>query len=522
MIENSVVKEALTSTAILMSFALSCGGPRADTEKSVAVIAIGNDPGHFNPGITTAAHVHAVADSLFNGLVGLDDELNPVPDLATRWEIEDDGRTYVFHLAEGVRWHDGEPFDSEDVRFTFERILLQFHSRTRAGLAGNLQAIETPDDGTVVFRFAEPYAPLLQRLDVTEAPILPAHVFGDGNVERHPANLSPIGTGPFRLTSHRRDDRIVLTKNERYFKPGLPVLDELVFRVIPDESTQLFALRNGEVDYVGSVRPSDADRLRDADDGRFTVVGTTSGPGGSNCMMTWIFNLERSPLSDVRIRNALAHAIDREQIVERVLFGEGYVATAPFSRGLSWAHAAGTLDAYDFDPEEAEAIFRDAGWRDRALDIVHFPTFIKYGEILQQQLERVGVALEIRALDRAAAVEAIYTERDFDTALVSYCHGLDPDIGVRRMYDSASIGPVPFSNGASYHNSEVDELFRQAARRPDRDERRALYRRIQEIVSEELPYWWLVETRNLTAYRSDFRDFAPWSGQFAERARRAP
>ncbi|HXV65216.1 MAG TPA: ABC transporter substrate-binding protein [Vicinamibacteria bacterium] len=511
------MKAVVTAVCLLV---VACSSQRKPGERRVAVIAVGNDPGHFNPGITTAAHVHAVADSLFNGLVALDEERNPLPDLATRWEIKDEARTYVFHLASGVRWHDGAPFGSKDVAFTFEHVLLRFHSRTRAGLAGNLESIDTPDDRTVIFRFAEPYAPLLQRLDVTEAPILPAHRYADGDVERHPANLAPVGTGPFRFSSHQPDDRIVLVRNDDYFKPGLPRLDELVFRIIPDESTQLLALRNGEVDYVGSVRPSDVKRLR-ASLGGFTVVGAASGPGGSNCVMTWIFNLERRPLDDVRVRHAFAHAIDRGQIVERVLFGEGDVPSAPIARGIPWAQAEGMLQRYDLDPARAEGLFREAGWHERSIDIVLFPTFIKYGEILQQQLAEVGVTLEIRALDRAAAVETVYTDRDFDTALVSYCQGVDPDIGVRRLYDSSSIGPVPFSNAAAYRNAEVDALFERAAKRQDRAERGALYHRVQEIVSEDLPYWWLVETRNLTAYRSAFRDFAPWSGQFAERARSA-
>ena len=498
---------------ILIGLVSACAPP--PSERGVAVVAIGNDPGHFNPAITTAAHVHAVADSIYNGLVGLDEDLDPVPDLATSWEVRDGGRTYVFHLAPDVRWHDGKPFTSRDVAFTFEQVLLRFHSRTRAGLETALESIETPDDTTVVFRFAAPYAALLFRLDVTEAPILPAHVYGRGDIERHPANLAPVGTGPFRLASHRPDDRIVLVRNEQYFKPGLPHLDELVFRIIPDANTGLMALERGEVDYVSGVRPKDAARLRDS--GAFTLVSTTRGPGGGNCMMTWIFNLERPPLDDRRVREGLVRAIDREQIVERVLFGEARVPDAPFSSGIAWAHANDTLAAYEHDPVRARELLE--GRIDRPLDIVHFPTFIKYGEILRQQLARAGVELEVRALDRPAAVETIYVRRDFDTALISYCHGADPDIGIRRMYDSASIGPVPFSNAAAYRNPEVDRLFEEAARRFEREARRGLYRRIQEIVASDLPYFGLAETHSLTAYRSSFRDFAPWSGQFAERVR---
>lgn len=496
-----------------------CTAERVPDSERIAVVAIATDPGHFNPGITTAAHIHAVADSLFNGLVALDRELRPQPDLATHWEVEDGGSRYVFHLAQNVRWHDGEPFTSEDVAFTFENVLLRYHSRTRAGLEGVLEAIDTPDEHTVVFRFHAPYAPFLSRLDVTEAPILPAHVFREGELDRHPANLEPIGTGPFRLIRYRRDDVVELERNPAYFKPGLPKLDRLVFRVIPDANTRILALERGEVDYVSSVRASDAPRLRASS--AISVIATTSGPGGGNCILTWIFNLEHPALSSRDVREGLVRAIDRRELLEKVLFGEGRVPAAPFSSGIGWARADGVLDEYDVDPLRATRLLDAHEPRLRQLDVVHFPSFLKYGELMREQLARVGIELEVRALDRAATVESIYVRRDFDTAIVSYCNGVDPEIGIRRMYDSTDIAPVPFSNGAAYRNPEVDRLFELASVAPERSERSLLYREIQERVASDLPYWWLVETTGLTAYRSQFVDFAPWSGQFAERATRS-
>ncbi|MYJ82349.1 MAG: hypothetical protein F4046_11165, partial [Acidimicrobiaceae bacterium] len=173
------------------------------------VIALSDDPGHFNPGITTGFNVHAVTGSMFNGLVELDDNANPHPDLAESWEVSDDSTTYTFHLAEGVRWHDGEPMTSADVKFTFENILLNYHSRTRGGLSSILDSIDTPDDTTVVFNFTQPYAALLQRLNSTEAPILPKHIYeGVDDVQTADANLTPVGTGPFKLESYDIDNEI--------------------------------------------------------------------------------------------------------------------------------------------------------------------------------------------------------------------------------------------------------------------------------------------------------------------------
>ncbi|MCL6552077.1 MAG: hypothetical protein K6W08_02995 [Firmicutes bacterium] len=197
------------------------------------VIRAAADPGTLNGAITTASPAHTVADSIFNGLVQLDARLQPVPDLAERWTVAPDGRTYTFTLARGVRWHDGRPLTSADVKFTYEHVLLKYHARTRAGLEDVLDAVDTPDPHTVVFRFKRPFGALLQRADVTEAPILPRHVYQGADVLQHPANAAPVGTGPFRFKEWQRGAQVTLVKNEAYFKRGVPMVDPLVFRVLP-------------------------------------------------------------------------------------------------------------------------------------------------------------------------------------------------------------------------------------------------------------------------------------------------
>jgi peptide/nickel transport system substrate-binding protein len=506
-----------------LALAASAG---AQQSSGTVVTAVSSDPGHFNPGITTGYDVHVVADSMFNGLVALDEELNPVPDLATSWTVSDDSTVYTFALAD-ARWHDGEPFTSEDVKFTFENVLFKYHSRTKAGLGSVVEAIETPDPRTVVFRMKEPYGPLLQRLDVTEAPILPKHVFDTGgDPNDHPANLQPVGTGPFRLAEYRPDDTITLERNPDYFKDGLPQLEKLIFRVIPDDTTQLLALESGELDYLNRIPLADVERLEAK--GGFTVVATQTGPGGGNCIMTLSFNLDRPLLQKPEVRQAVAQAIDRQRIVDQVLFGWGEVAAAPISSAIGWAHWPPALEAYGYDPAKAEALLDAAGAArsgDAArfqIDMVHFPTFNKYAEVMKQDLARVGINLVSRPLDRSATVDAIFTQRDFDTGLISYCNGTDPDIGVKRMYVSSNIGPIPFSNAAGYRNQRVDELFDAAGKTSVREDRRAAYREVQEILGQDLPYWWLVETTFVSGYKEGLEGFRSWTGQFAEHARYKP
>lgn len=486
------------------------------------VVAVGEDPGQFNPGITTSFGPHSVADSIYNGLVQLDINANPVPDLAESWEISDDATTYTFNLVEGVTWHDGEPFTSADVKFTFEEILLNYHSRTKAGLETALAGIDTPDDLTVVFRFNEPYAPLLQRLNVTEAPILPQHIYeGVEDPTQAEANLMPVGTGPFMFDAYTPGTEVRLVRNENYFKEGLPLLDAIVFRVIPDASTQIAALEAGEVDYVWRVPGPNAALIEASPDTE--IVSVPSGPGGGFCIMTMTFNLDREVFEDVRVRQAFAYAIDRQQILEQVIFNQGNVAEAPISSKIAWAHLDGGPE-YPYDPEQARTLLDEAGYPAGddgtrfTVDFVHFPNFSKYGEVMREQLAEVGIDLELRPLERDASIEAIFNERDFDTNIISYCNNTDPEIGVRRMYVSTNIGPIPFSNGANYVNPTIDELFEEASSTADRDARAEAYYEIQRILLEELPYWWLVETDFSVGVRAACHDFRAWSGQFAETA----
>ena len=518
--------EPTTTTAAATTATDEATGEEEDAqgEESAAggtlVVALTEDPGHFNPGITTGFNVHVVTGSIFNGLVELDDNANPQPDLAQSWEVSEDGTTYTFALAEGVQWHDGEPFTSADVKFTFENVLLEFHSRTKSGLSEILTSIETPDDTTVVFTFSQPYAALLQRLNSTEAPILPQHIYeGVEDVQTAEANLTPVGTGPFILEGYDIDDEITLVRNDNYFKDGLPLLDRVVYRIIPDANTQLLALEQGEVDYIWRVPGSEIERLQSDDS--IALYRVNSGPGGGFCIPTLTFNLDREIFSDIRVREAIAHAIDRDQILTQAIFGQGKVATGPINSQMAFAYTD-EVTAYTRDVEVANALLDEAGFVSDGtrftIDLLLFPSFSKYGEIIRENLGEVGIEVEVTPLDRAAFLPQVFEQRDFDMNVISYCNNSDPSIGVSRMYISTNIGNIPFSNGAGYVNPTIDELFTQGASTTDPAARADVYGEIQQILTEELPYWWLVETQFTAGANSAVEGLAPYSGHFAEAA----
>lgn len=513
----------------------SCAPPQGDRSGTL-VVALTSDPGHLNPAITTGGGVHTAADLLYDGLVDLDEEQRPIPALAERWEVEEGGARYRFHLRPGVTWHDGTPFTAADVKFTFDSILLRFHARTRASLGRALTAITTPDSLTVEFRFRHPYAPLLQQLNVVEAPIVPRHVYRGIDPLTAPANRAPVGTGPYRFEAYVPDAEIRYEANPDYFG-GTPAVPRVVLRVIPDEGLQVVALEAGEVDWLFGVPGPDRARLQ-----RNPAIGfleTGLNPGGSNCVTTLAFNLDRSLFHDVRVRRAIGHAIDRAQILERVLFGQGRVATAPITSGIPFAHAA-DVAVPAHDTAAANRLLDEAGWprgpegirvaqgafglpdgTRLAIQFLHFPSFAAYADLLRAQLRLVGIDLVLVPSEPAVFVDAVFRARNFDMGIISYCQGTDPEIGARRMYVSEMIAPVPFSNAAGYRNPEMDSLWNAAQQTLDVETRRRTYRRIQEIAIHDMPYVWLVETRATRAYRLRCRGFTS-AAHFAARARCNP
>ena len=501
-----------------------CGrGPAARRVEPVTlVVSLNGDPGALNPAVTTSGNTHPVTDQIFNGLVGLDEKLSPVPELAERWTIEDEGRAYRFALRRGVTWHDGAPFTAADVKFTFEQALLKYHSRTRAALQDLVDRIDTPDDHTVVFQLRRAYSPLLQRLDVVEASIIPKHLYAGQDLLTGDATRRPIGTGPFRFVSYAPADRVVLERNPSYFRKGLPGVDRLVFRIVPTAGTAVAALEKGEIDYVGGVAGPEVERLRQTRG--IAVVSGTGGSGGSVCEDVLIPNLSRRPLDDVRVRRAITMAIDRQFIVARVYFGQGRPATGPISHLLAWAYTP-DVRQYPHDVAAATRLLDEAGLKPgrngerMAITFTHASTAQRLGQTLREQLKAVGITLNLQTMDFNAAVDQVFVKKNFDLGMASFCNGADPDIGVRRVYVSSNIGPFPFSNGAGYRNPRVDALFDEASQFQDRAERRARYVEIQKILAEDLPYFWLIDSEGLRAYRTAFTGFRLWTGAFVETVR---
>lgn len=494
----SLVAAALALTACASDDGASSppsSAPEGPQRGGTMVISASSDPGQFNMGITTSGGVRRVAGPIFNGLTYLSEDLEAQPDLATDWNTPDDGETWTFNLVENATWHDGEPFTSADVKYTWEEVLLKFHPKTR-GLADIVESIETPDPYTVTFNLSEPYAPFPLRTGVIAAPILPKHLYEGTDPRENPANQDPIGTGPFKLVEKVQGSRVVLERNDDYFKEGLPYLDGVVYSIVPGDTQAALALEQGEIDYIPNVDKAPIERLESLEEVALER-NISNGNGALNCINIMTFNTRVAGLDSAEARRGIAHAIDRERRIEQLDFGYGELAVGPISRNFSWA-VDPNADVYDYDPERARELLDAAGFAPDE-DGVRFSLDLiasgegRSAELVKEDLAAVGIEVNVQLVDGPAANNAIFVSHEADLGFWGTCNAADPDIGVPPLYICDNIVDLVGANTSGYCNPEVDELFSKARSTTDQGERGEYYQQIQAIMLEDVPYLWLSE-----------------------------
>jgi len=475
------------------------------------LVVAGGDPGPINPAITSSGMTHPVTGQIFNGLVRLDRKFEPQPDLAINWNVSQDQRTYTFNLDPDARWHDGRRVTSADVKYTYERVLVKFHPRTRVALGPILESISTPTSRRVVFRLKRPYAPFLRLVNEDNGAVLPRHIFKGTDPRTNPANQRPVGSGPFRFESSVPGQELTLRRNRDYFKDGRPYLDRITFRFLSGPA-EVGAFEAGNVHLI-SPPFSEVKRLEQ--DPRFQV--TEQGREGFSRVIRLIPNHRRRPFDDVRVRQAMTHALDRETLSRTVFGGLFEPATGPFSRGLD-PYYSYDVPKYPYDPARARALLDQAGLTPDAngvrlrSEFIFDPSFRRQAQFIQKDYADVGIVLELKEMSFSDWVRKLYIEWDFDLGYSNITDPPDPDIGVKRVHTCANIVKVPFANGSGYCNPRVDALFNRAATLREEfpqkfSERGRLYREIQRILAEEQPHIFLVDGEGPYAYNAAFTGF---------------
>jgi peptide/nickel transport system substrate-binding protein len=465
--------------ALALIFALlSCSNkPDANT----LVMLIESSPTNLDPRIGVDAQSERIDNLIFDDLLSRGDNLDVAPGLAERWEIPDPS-TYVFHLHQGVKFHDGRSLTSRDVKWTFDSLLTGKIRSPKTAAYRNVDHIETPDDFTVIFRMKEPDAALLWNLSDGAIGIVP---YGSGNE----MTSHPMGSGPFRFVSSETDKEVILERNDDYWG-SRPKLSRVRFAVVPDATTEALELRKGSGDITINALTPDAVHTLE----REPFLAVEHGPGTEIQYLG--FNLLDPILKDARVRQAIAYAIDRRPMIQYLWGGWAQPARSVLPP-QSWAYN-GNVPAYEHDPEKARTLLDAAGYP--AVNGVRFHITMKTSTtestrlmvaVIQQQLRDVGIALDIRSFESATFLADV-VRGAFQMYGLRWVGGnQDPDIFY--VFHSSRFPPNG-SNRGHYSNPKVDALIDQARREVDQNSRKAAYAELQLILADELPYidlWYL-------------------------------
>ncbi|MDX8454859.1 ABC transporter substrate-binding protein [Mesorhizobium sp. VK9D] len=490
-------RRLLTGSALLLaSTALpTIGFAQTPKKGGRLIVAADSEPRNLNPAIVasngvffiSSKIVETLAEASFGGKDGLE------PRLALSWEGAADGLSVTFKLRDGVKWHDGKPFTSADVAFSALQVWKPLQNLGRT-VFKDLQAVDTPDQLTAVFKFAKPTPfQLIRNALPALSSVVPKHVYENGKIEENPANNAPVGTGPFKFAEYKAGQYYRLAKNDSYWGKDEPYLDEIVYQVLPDRTSAAAALEAEEIQLAAfsAVPLADLDRISKVPG--LKVI--TKGYEGLTYQLVVEINHRRKELADLKVRQAIAHAIDKDFVVKTIFLGYAATATGPVPKNDPQFYTADVL-TYAFDVSEANALLDEAGYKRAddgkrfALKLLPAPYFNEtkqFGDYLRQALAAIGIDTEIVNNDSAAHIKAVYTDHAFDLAVGPPVFRGDPAISTTILVQSGIPDGVPFSNQGGYKNAELDALIAKASETLDTSARTELYKEFQRQVAADLP-----------------------------------
>jgi len=464
------------------------------------------------PILASDAPSHAIAGLVYNGLVKYDKNLNIIGDLAESFDISSDGLTITFHLRRGVKWHDGAPFTSRDVLYTFRVTIDPKTPTAYAEDFKQVKSITVPDDYTVRVVYGEPFAPALASWGMN---ILPAHLLEGKDITKSPLARKPVGTGPYRFKEWISGQKIVLEASSDYFE-GRPYIDRFIYRIIPDSSTMYMELKAGAIDLM-NLTPVQYSR-QTANNNFTSRFNKYRYPSSGYLYMG--YNLRHPLFGDKRVRQAMTAAINKEELIQGVLFGMGQKSHGPIVPGR-WAYNPNVRDI-EYNPKRAAELLAEAGWREKNSEGIlvkdgktfKFTILTNQGnqqrlmsaQIIQQRLRQVGVDVKIRIVEWATFLKEFIDKGKFEVVMLAWNISQDPD-----MYDiwhSSKTKPGEL-NFIGYKNAEVDRLLVEGRNTFDIEKRKKAYFRIQEILADEQPYTFLYVPDALPVVSARIRGVEP-------------
>ncbi len=411
-----------------------------------------------------------------------------------------------------MTWHDGKPFTSADVAFSALQIWKPLQNLGRV-VFKDLEAVDTPDEHTAVFRFAKPTPFQLVRNALPAlTSVVPKHIYEQGKIEENAANTAPVGTGPFRFGEHKPGEYYLLKRNDTYWGKDQPLLDEIIYRVLPDRAAAAGALEADEIQLAAfsAVPLADLDRISKVEG----IEVVTKGYEALTYQLVVEINHRRKELADLKVRQAIAHAIDKDFVVKTIFLGYAASATGPVPKNDKQFYTA-DVPAYAFDVAKANALLDEAGYKRGAdgkrfslklLPAPYFNETKQFGDYLRQALAEIGIDAELVNNDSAAHQKAVYTDHAFDLAVAPPVFRGDPAISTTILVKSGTPDGVPFSNQGGYANADLDALIDKAAGTLDEKARVELYYEFQKKVVEELPLINVAEWGFITVARTKVKN----------------
>lgn len=446
---------------------------------------------HLNPAIQ-AAPVNLVGAQIFASPLRFDRDWTAQPYLAKSWVFQDDGKSLLLRLVSGATFHDGKPITSDDVAFSIMAIKAVHPFST---MLAPVERVDTPTPQLAIIRLKHEYPALLLALSPALCPIMPRHVFGDGqDLRTHPRNANPVGSGPFKLAGFVPNQHITLDRHPGFFMPNRPKVDRLVFRVLTDPTIQMLEIERGGIHMTAAAVP--ATHIEQARKMKGVRVldkgGDAIGPVG------WLeFNLRHKPFDDPRVRKGIAYAIDKDFIVKALHRGTSQVATGPIAPGSPY-FSNDRVEPYRLDLARADKLLDEAGLKKNAagirltMQLDYQPGIPDNYELianyLKPQLRKVGIDVSVRSSPDFATWAKRVSNWEHEATISGAFMWGDPAIGVHRSWVSSNIRKgVPFSNTPGYANPKVDDLLARAIVERDDARRKALYAEFQRTLAQDLP-----------------------------------
>ena len=439
------------------------------------------EPPGLDPTANTAAAIDRVVyANIYEGLVKVNRNGEFIPGLATAWTVSPDGKVYTFDLRKNVTFHNGEPFKAAVARWNLERNAAEATKNAHPEYFRGIEKIETPDEYTLVVTLKDVDALFIAHLAEGDAVMLPTKGYENAASE-------PVGTGPFRFVTWVRGDRVEMTRNIKYWNPALPYLDKVTFKFIGDASAQIAALKAGDIDVIGYIAaPEQASEM--AKDKRFKVfAGTTTG---EVIMGT---NNKRKPFDNKLVRQAMAYAIDRQTVIDLVMFGYGtpigshWSPSTPYYKDLTGRFA--------YNPEKAKALLAEAGYPNGFAATIKLPAIYSYsrraGEVIADMLGQVGIKLKIEVVEWGYWLDRIFKQKDYDLTMIGHVEAWD--IGIYANPDYYF----------QYDSQEFRDAYAKALKAPNEAEKAKWFGRCQEIIADDAVNGYLFSAPSLPAMKAE-------------------